>query len=693
MKRHIVFADLTHTAQGIGAPTFPLGISFVASYAIQELGTKDVGFRLFKFPAQLEHALRTDPPDMLCLSNYSWNFELAYTVGRLAKRHHPKLIVVMGGPNFPIDEEEKRAFLKRRPAIDFYIELEGEIGFVELVRALEGSDFDATRLKSRGEKVRNCSYLWEDRLVAGPVARIDNVNVIPSPYLTGLLDPFFELSLSPMLETTRGCPFTCTFCADGIAIKSRIKRFETQRTQEELTYIADRVKHTDELLITDLNFGMYEEDLQTARYIAELQAQRRWPVLIKSSAGKNRKERIIEVAKILKGSWMIGASIQSSDPEVLKAIKRSNIDSDTFEKFIEFGNSLSENAFTYTEMILGLPGDTKGKHFESLRFGVKNRVNSVRMYQAMLLIGTEMASQKGRDEYGLITKFRTVPGCVGIYPLFGGEHPVAEIEEIIVGSATMPFEDYLECRVVNLLVETFYNDALFEEVFNMLRTIDVSVFDCLLYMKDHSELYTPKIQHIIDEFLYQTSKDLYDTREDAERVVLTPEIIERYVGGELGINELLVHKALLCMEMEEISTLLFTAVKACVRQRGLLTPRVEDYLNQLQRFIVNRKRSFHQTELVLHDGYTYDFRAIHERQYKVDPNELPATEPKTYTFFHTEQQREHIRKQLAIYQSTPTGFGRFIQRSNLKMMYRRFTTDPAWTPEGEALETASSVTS
>ncbi len=690
MKKKIFFADMTHTAQGIGAPTFPLGVSFVAAYAIQELGTKEFDVRLFKFPAQLEQALRTDPPDVLCFSNYSWNCELAYTLARLAKGRDPKLTVVMGGPNFPIEEEEKHAFLKQRAAIDFYIELEGEIGFVELVRALESSGFDAARLKASGQAIRNCSYLCDGRLVAGPVARIDNVNVIPSPYLTGLLDPFFELSLSPMVETTRGCPFTCTFCADGIAIKSRIKRFETARTKDELAYIADRVKHTDELIITDLNFGMYEEDLMTARYIAELQDNRRWPVLIKSAAGKNRKERIIEAAKILKGSWMIGASIQSSDPEVLKAIKRSNIDSDTFEKFIEFGNSLSENAFTYTEMILGLPGDTKEKHFESLRFGVKNRVNSLRMYQAMLLIGTEMASRKCREDYGLMTKFRTIAGCVGVYPFFGGEHPVAEIEEIIVGSRTMPFEDYLECRVMNLFVETFYNDALFEEVFNMLRTMEVSVFDCLLYMKDHPELYTPRIQHILDEFLYHTGKDLYATREEAERVVLTPEVIERYVGGELGINELLVHKALLVMEMEEIATVLFSAVKACIRQGGLLTPKAEEYLNQLQRFIVNRKRSFERTELVLNDRYTYDFQAISELNYKIDPNELPTTEPRTYTFFHTEQQREHIGKQLAIYQPTPTGFGRFIQRSNLKMMYRRFT-DQAERSEGTVRETATTL--
>ncbi len=672
MKKKLYFADLTHTAQGIGAPTFPLGVSFVASYAIQELGTEDFVFRLFKFPTQLEEAIRTDPPDMVCLSNYSWNFELAYKLGSLAKRYSPRLILLMGGPNFPIEAEEKLAFLNRRSAIDFYIELEGELGFVELVKKLGGTHFDAERLKGRGELIKNCSYLSEGRLFSGPASRIDDINVIPSPYLTGLLDPFFDLPLVPMVETTRGCPFTCAFCADGIAIKSRVKRYDTARTREELTYIAEHVRNSEEIIVTDLNFGMYNEDATTCRYIAEIQEKYHWPALVKASAGKNRTEKVIEAASILKGTWMIGAAIQSADPEVLKAIKRSNISSKTFEKFIEFGNKLSPDATTYTEIILAMPGDTKEKHFTSLRFGIDNKVHSMRMYQAMLLVGTEMASQKCRQDYGLITRFRTIPGCVGMYEFFGKEHPVAEIEEIIIGNNTMPVEDYLECRVMNLFVETFYNNALFEEVFNMLRPMGVPAFDFLLYMKDHHELYTPRLQQIIEEFIYQTSKDLYPTQEDAEHVVLTPDVIGRYIGGELGINELLVHKALLYMELEDISSLLFTAVKEVLKERSLFTPRVEEYLGQLRRFVIDRKRAIDQTELVLTDCFTYDFDAISNLNYEINPSTFPTTEPLEYTFFHDEHQKSHIGKQLAVYKNTPMGLGRLIQRSNLKMMYRRF---------------------
>ena len=51
-KQKIYFADLSHTAQGISSPSFPLGISFVVSYAKQRFG-HEYDFQLFKFPSRL----------------------------------------------------------------------------------------------------------------------------------------------------------------------------------------------------------------------------------------------------------------------------------------------------------------------------------------------------------------------------------------------------------------------------------------------------------------------------------------------------------------------------------------------------------------------------------------------------------------------------------------------------------------
>jgi hypothetical protein len=329
---------------------------------------------------------------------------------------------------------------------------------------------------------------------------------------------------------------------------------------------------------------------------------------------------------------------------------------------------------THSEIILGLPGDTKARHFESLRFGVDNAVNSMRMFQAMLLTGTEMATPDTRRDYALKTKFRTIPGCVGYYELFGRRHPVSEIEEIIVGSKDMPFADYLECRVMNLIVETFYNNALFDEAFALVRTLGGSVFDCLLHIKEHPELYTPKMKDIVAEFVTQTSCDLYDSFEEAQACVLTPEVIEKYIGGELGINELLVHKALLFCEFEDICGVTFAAVRAVIEARGRLSPSVEAYLKELEIFtLLRKKNAVTDTEAFLSVKFRYDFEAIQEANFRIDPERWPVSAaPIEFCFFHEESQKKHIANQLRIYLKTPIGLGRMIQRSNLKLIYRHF---------------------
>ena len=71
-----------------------------------------------------------------------------------------------------------------------------------------------------------------------------------------------------------------------------------------------------------------------------------------------------------------------------------------------------------------------------------------------------MASTKDRKKFGFKTKFRIIPGALGNYNILNQTHPVAEIEEIIVGNNTLTNEDYVDCRIMNLLVTTFYNTSI-----------------------------------------------------------------------------------------------------------------------------------------------------------------------------------------------------------------------------------------
>ena len=671
MKKAIWISDLTHTAQGIGANGFPLGASYIYAYAKNFFGN-EFDFKLFKLPAHLEEDLRSTSPTIFSFSNYSWNLELGYKFALLAKQRDPNVVTVFGGPNFPTDENEKLDFLKKKPAIDFYIELEGELGFVDLVKALSENNFNVKQLKKLGKKIINTCYIHDDKLITGSIERIKDINIIPSPYLTGALDHSFQLPLIPMIETTRGCPFTCTFCADGLDIKSKINRYESQRTREELQLIAKNINKVDELIVTDLNFGMYKQDMETAKEIANIQKNYNYPISVDAPAGKNMPKRIINIASIMKG-WSMGGVIQSSDPDVLKAIKRSNISISAYQDLIDFGNKQKTNR-TYTEIILGLPSDTKEKHFESLRLGVEKSVNNLRMHQAMLLTGTEMASKRDREKYGLVTKFRTLPGNVGNYNILNEEHPVAEIEEIVVGSNTLSMNDYVECRIMNLIIKTFYNNNIFNEIHSMQRAMGISPFDCLVYIKDHEEMYTEKVKKIIESFVTETTEDLFDTREKANEYVLSPNVINKYINGELGTNELFFHSSLLFNEFKDISDLIFESVKRVIKQKGLLTPLIENYLTDLKRFTLMRKNiPLNNTESVLLGEFEYDFEKIHKSEYFLNPNSISKLKtPIQLKFFHTNKQQEHITNQQKLYSNHALGLGRLLQQTNLNLVFRSF---------------------
>jgi radical SAM superfamily enzyme YgiQ (UPF0313 family) len=673
MKPIIYFADLTHTASGYNAPTFPIGSAYVLAYAKKTLGG-DFDYRLFKFPEQLASAIVERPPVILALSNFSWNCELAYKINCWAKKNNPRLISIFGGLNFPIVAEEKLEFLKQNSTIDFYIEIEGEYGFSNLVQEILEYDLDIDKLKAQAGPLNNCSYLLNGQLVSGPTERIQKLDEIPSPYLTGILDEFFEYPLDPIIQTTRGCPFSCAFCIDGREISNKVKRFDSNRVREELNYISDKVKYTDKLKLADLNFGMYAEDETTSKYIAELQKRKGWPTFVEMAAGKNNPDRIIKVAKHLKGSWPMTSSIQSSDPDVLRNIKRSNISVDAYKELVDFSVEMDKDAMSYTEIILALPGDTKEKHFESLRYAIANNFNTIRMFQAILLPGTEMETSATRDTFQLQTRFRTIPGSIGVYK-FGDENiPVAEIEEIIVGGKDMSFDDYISCRVMNLLVETYFNNAMFSELFLVMRASGVDVFDILVYLHEHTELYTTAISEIISKFISMTKEDLYDSRKEAENVLHNSDVIQKHLDNELGINELLACKTDLYLIFDDINNLIFRAAKNIIADNNKLSVETEMFLDQLCLFIGCRKKEFYKYEDEIEMTFDFDFKEIDINGYDIDLNNIYdfRCQKKSLRFHHTHFQQKIIKNMINVNINTPVGMGRVIHKSNLAKMYRHF---------------------
>ena len=77
--------------------------------------------------------IKSDPPDILGLSNYSWNSNLSEHFAKVTRRYNSECIVLQGGTNFPHERDQQAEFLISRPNTDIYALFEGERSSLKVV--------------------------------------------------------------------------------------------------------------------------------------------------------------------------------------------------------------------------------------------------------------------------------------------------------------------------------------------------------------------------------------------------------------------------------------------------------------------------------------------------------------------------------------------------------------------------------
>ena len=142
----IYLGDLTYDTVTLATEAMPLNIGFAASYCIKKFGS-NVDITLFKYIEELDAAIHNSPPDILGLSNYCWSHNVSLEIFKMLRKVKPDALTIMGGPNFPIDFPSQGKFMKKHSQIDFYVPVDGEEGFSNIV----GQALNSTREKMREE--------------------------------------------------------------------------------------------------------------------------------------------------------------------------------------------------------------------------------------------------------------------------------------------------------------------------------------------------------------------------------------------------------------------------------------------------------------------------------------------------------------------------------------------------------------
>jgi radical SAM superfamily enzyme YgiQ (UPF0313 family) len=543
-KLKVYLCDLTYDTIVLVSDTIPINIGFIGSYIKKKFG-KDVEISLFKYPDEAIQEIKSNPPDMLGLSNYSWNSNLSEYVASIAKKVNPNIVTIQGGTNFPHQENLQKDFLLARPNTDIYTILEAERSCSNIVKRILENYYD--RKKIFEKPIDGCifidpeSYKSKNKtIIRGAILeRIKDLDEIPSPYLTGILDKFFDGKLTPFIETNRGCPFTCSFCHTGNFYYHKLNKFSEDRVRAEVEYIGKRVGKPGitNLLLADVNFGMYPGDKKTCEFLVESKEKYGWPLQIMGTTGKNNKKRVTEITKILGNMFGITMAMQSMNERVLKNIERSNI---KLDHMIEVNNNLrNEGKVTHVELILPLPGETKETFIEGLNSILNANTSCVCIYTLMMLHGTKFKDPKYRKQFGYKIKFRIVPLDFGEYE----GQKIFEYEEVGVETKDLSFDDYLFLRSLSLLVESLYNGKLFNEFFKYASLFGIQPGTMIKILYENISTAPKNIQKIMNDFIAETKNELWDSEEDLLNYYKKDENYLKLKKGEVGGNLIYKYKS------------------------------------------------------------------------------------------------------------------------------------------------------
>ncbi|EOT23478.1 hypothetical protein C805_03139 [Eubacterium sp. 14-2] len=380
-------------------------------------------------------------PDVLCFSCYIWNFSCVQELIPDLHRLLPDLAIWAGGPEVSYEPEE---FLTEYPMVAGVLCGEGEETFRELCGYYLGTGGN-TLEQTAGLVFRN-----QDNLLIRTLPR----KVLPMdelPFCYEQLEDFENRII--YYETSRGCPFSCSYCLSSIEKELRFRSFSL--VKEELQFFLDH--QVPQVKFVDRTFNCnHSHALEIWQYLKD-HDNGKTNFHFEIAGDLLTEEELALIASMRPGLIQLEIGVQSTHPSTLREICRTT-DMERLEKAVGKIRQAG-NVHQHLDLIAGLPEEDFHTFGESFRQVYQWKPQQLQLGFLKVLKGSRM--QENREKYGLLYRKR----------------PPYEV----LATNWISYEEILDLKLVEEMLEVYYNSGQFEQTMKVLELTEENPFE--LYLK------------------------------------------------------------------------------------------------------------------------------------------------------------------------------------------------------------------
>lgn len=372
-----------------------------------------------------------EQPDVVCFSCYIWNISFVRELVPDLKKILPQVEFWAGGPEVSYDAVE---FLKKNPVFFGVMVGEGEETFHEL------AGYYIERKPETLSEIRGVAFRDENKgrdIVHTGWRELMDLSKVPFAYSN--LTEFKNRII--YYESSRGCPFSCSYCLSSIDKKLRFRDIEL--VKKELQFFIDN--KVPQVKFVDRTFNCkHDHAMEIWRYITE-HDNGITNFHFEISADLLRSEELALMKTMRPGLIQLEIGVQSTNPQTIKAIRRT-MDFEKLKGIVEQIHSFG-NIHQHLDLIAGLPYEGYDSFHKSFCDVYALRPEQFQLGFLKVLKGSHMMEMTG--EYQILYKDR-------------------EPYEVL-STAWMTYGEILRLKMVESMVEVYYNSGQFKNTLVFLE--------------------------------------------------------------------------------------------------------------------------------------------------------------------------------------------------------------------------------